>query len=70
MLVEEGDHLLRMPSEVVVAVFEAFRGVLDPEQFLVLAAQEVEGLLGAGRLGFELQERLIALRRRPSELQI
>src|SRR5262245_21005292 len=43
--VEEGDDLFRMPSEVVVSVLEASRGALDPEQFLVFACQQVEGLL-------------------------
>src|ERR671921_3058372 len=43
--VEEGDDLLRVPAEVVVAVPEAGGGVLDPEELLVLAAQQVEGLL-------------------------
>jgi hypothetical protein len=34
MLVEEGEHLLRMPSEVVVTVSETPCDALDSEQFL------------------------------------
>jgi hypothetical protein len=35
MLIKKGDDLFRMPSEVIVTVLETFRGVLDPEQFLL-----------------------------------
>jgi hypothetical protein len=50
MLVEEGENFFRMPSEVVVPVLEAPRGALDPEQFLVLASQQIEGLLSVLRI--------------------
>ena len=45
MLVEERDDTFRIPTEVVVAIPEAFGGVLDPEQFLVLACKKIESLL-------------------------
>ena len=45
VFVEEGDDSFRMPSEVIVSVLEAPRGTLDPEQFLFLATQQIEGLL-------------------------
>src|SRR5918998_4926330 len=45
VLVEEGDDLLGVPAEVVVAVLEPVGGVLDPEELLVLGPQQVERLL-------------------------
>jgi hypothetical protein len=45
MLVEEGDDFFGMPSEAIVTVLEAPGGALDPEQFLLFAAEQVEGLL-------------------------
>jgi hypothetical protein len=44
VLVEEGDDLFRMTSEIIVGVLEASCGALDPKQLLVLAAEQVEGL--------------------------
>jgi hypothetical protein len=45
MLVEPRDDLLRVPAEPVVAVLEAARGAVDPEQLLLVAGEQVEGLL-------------------------
>src|SRR5918999_5714103 len=45
VLVEEGDDLLRVPAEVVLAVREPVGGALDPEELLVLGPQHVERLL-------------------------
>ena len=45
MPIEERDDLLRMPAEVVVAVLEAPRA-RDLEQLLLVAGEQVEGLLG------------------------
>jgi hypothetical protein len=45
MLVEEREDFFRMPSEVVVTILEASGRTLDPNQFLLLASQQIEGLL-------------------------
>ena len=42
VVVEKRDDSLRIPTEVVVAIPEAFGGILDPEQFIVLACQQIE----------------------------
>ena len=42
MRIEEGEHLLRLAAEIVVAVLETVRRVLDPVQLLLLARYKVE----------------------------
>lgn len=42
---KEAEHLLRRAAEVVVAVLEAVRRVLDPVQLLLRARYEIEGRL-------------------------
>jgi hypothetical protein len=44
-LLKNAPDLLRIPSEVVLSVLEASRGVLNPNQFLLLGSQQIEGLL-------------------------
>ena len=41
----EGEHLLRISSEVVVAILEASRCVFNPDHFLLFCCKHIEGLL-------------------------
>jgi hypothetical protein len=45
VFVKERENFFRMPSEVIVTILEAPGRALNPNQFLLLAPQQIEGLL-------------------------
>ena len=50
MSVEEGEDLLRISSEVVVAILEASSRVLNPDHFLLFGSKHIEGFLRVFRV--------------------
>jgi hypothetical protein len=47
--VEEGEDLFRVSSEIVVPILEAPGHILDPDQFFLFGAKQIESLLLGSR---------------------